>query len=55
MNLPQQTLVEKAVSRVETHWLSGKEKVLGTAVSKEADADSVQEHKRTHHYWFPWK
>ena len=29
------------VHGVETHWLSGKEKVLGTEVSKEGHADSV--------------
>ena len=30
--------------------LSGKEKVLGTAISKEGHANSVQGHERTHHY-----
>ena len=39
----------------ETHWISGDKKVPGTAVSKEVDADSLQERGRTHHYWFPWK
>ena len=32
------------VYRVEIHWLSGKEKVLGTAVNKKGDSDS--------HLWY---
>ena len=31
--------VEKTVHEMETHWLSGKEKVLGAAASKEDHAD----------------
>ena len=30
---------------METHWLSGKEKVPGVMVSKEGHADSVLEYK----------
>ena len=36
IGLPQ-AWVEKAVHGMKTHWLSGKEKVLGAAVSKEGD------------------
>ena len=55
MGLPQYTWVEKTVHGVETHLLSGKEKVLDAAFSKEDNADSVLEHWGTHHYWSPWK
>ena len=34
---------------MKTLWLSSKEKVLGTVVNKEGDADSVLGHKRNHH------
>ena len=47
--------MEKTVHRVETHWLSSKEKVLGAVVSKEGHADSVLGHEKTHHYWFTCK
>ena len=47
--------VEKTFHGVETHWLSGKEKVLGIADSKGAHADSLLGYERTHHYLFPWK
>ena len=33
---------------VETHTLSGKEKVLGLAVHKEGDTDRLMEHEKTH-------
>ena len=33
--------VEKSIHEVETHWLSGKEKVLGEAVSTEDHAISI--------------
>ena len=39
----------------KTHWLSGKERFLGAAVSKEGHTDSVLEHEKSYHYWFPWK
>ena len=55
MGLPRWAWVEKTVHRVETHWLSSKEKVLDTAVSKEGHADSILWHERTHHYCFSWK
>ena len=44
--------VEKIDHRVETHLLSGEEKVLGTVISKEGHADSHLRHERAHHYWF---
>ena len=55
MALPQWTWVEKTLHGVESHWLSGKEKVLGIAASKEGHGDSVLGHKRINHYKFPWK
>ena len=48
-------LLWASLHRVETHWLSGKEKVPGAAVRKEGHADSLLEHERNHHYWFHWK
>ena len=54
IGLPQRTLVETTVHRVETRWLSSKESVPGEAVGKEGLADSL-EHEDTYHYWFPWK
>ena len=44
--------VQKTVCGVET--LSGKEKISGAIVSKEGYADSLLEHERIHHNWFPW-
>ena len=38
-----------------THTFSGKENVLSATVNKESHADCVLGHKRSHHYWFPWK
>ena len=35
---------------MKTHSLSGKEEVLGAAVSKEGHADSLLRHERTQHY-----
>ena len=55
ISLPQWAWVKKTVCEVETHWLFGKEKVLGIAVNKEDHADSLLGHERTHHYWFPLK
>ena len=43
------------IYRVETHWVSGKEKVSDSAVNKEGHTDSVLGDERAHHYWFPWK
>ena len=40
---------------METHWLSGKEKVPGAAVSKGGHADSLLGYEKTYYYWFPWK
>ncbi len=53
MGLQQRTWVEKRVHGVETHWISGKEKVSGAAVSKVAHADSLLEHDKIYHYLFP--
>ena len=55
MGLSLLVWIEKTVHEVEIHWLSSKEKVPGTAVSKEGDADSVLGQERRHYYWFPWK
>ena len=44
--------IKKTIYGMETHWLSGKEKVLSVAVSKESHADSLVGQERTHHYWF---
>ena len=38
----------------DNSWLSSKEKILGEEVTK-GQADSHLEHKRTHHFLFPWK
>ena len=40
MGLPLQTYIKKTVCVVETHLISCKENVLGTAASKEGHADS---------------
>ena len=55
MGLSLGAWVKKTVDREETQLLSGKEKVLGTAVSKEGHADNLLEHDRTHHNWFSKK
>ena len=39
----------KGTNRMETHWLSSKENVLGAVISKEGHADSLLEHERSHH------
>ena len=50
MGLSHRASVEETFHRVETHWLSDKEKV-----NKEGHADSVLGYERNHHYRFPWK
>ena len=40
IGLPIWTRVEKTVQGEETHWLSGKENVLGKMVSREGHVDS---------------
>ena len=55
LGLPLQACAEKTVYGVGKHCLSGKGKVLCTAVSKEGHADYVLGHEMTHHYWFLWK
>ena len=55
MSLQLQAWVEKTVHGVETHWLSGKEKVPAATVSKVGYSDSILEHEKTPHNWFPWK
>ena len=53
MGLPPQAWVEKTVYVVvETHWFSCKEKVLGSAESKEGHTDSLLEDEKTHCYWY---
>ena len=54
MGLPLWSWVEKIVHGLETHWLSGKEKVP-SITSKEGHSDSLLGHERIHHYWFLWK
>ena len=45
---------KKTINKVEIHWLSKKEQVLGAVVNKEGHADdSVLGHERIHHDWFP--
>ena len=41
IGLPLEASVEKLVYGVETYWLSGKEKLLGAAISKEGHVDNV--------------
>ena len=41
MALPLQALVKETIHRVETHQLCRKEKIPGTAVSKEDYADNL--------------
>ena len=53
--MSQWTRVDKTVNRVETHWLSRTEKVLGATVSKESHANSVLGHERNHYNLYPWK
>ena len=48
MGLPLKAQDEKRIHRVETHWLSSKEKVADTMVSKEGHADCLLEDERTH-------
>ena len=56
MSMKKYISVQKMfANRLEVHWLSSKEKILGTAVSKEGYADNLQKHERTRQYWFPWK
>ena len=54
MALLLQACVKNIVYGMETHLLSGKEKIPGVAVCKEGYADSLLGHERTHNYWFPW-
>ena len=53
MNLAKGGLVEKTMEWKHTD--SGKEKFLGSGISKEGHTDILLRHKRTHCYWFPWK
>ena len=46
MDLPLWDWVEKTVHGVEIHWLFGKEKVLGTVISKEGHADIFLRHEK---------
>ena len=54
MGLPLYDWVKKTLHRMETHWLSDKEKVPGAITSK-GHADCLLGHERTHHNWFSWK
>ena len=53
MGLPLLARVENTVHGMETDWLSGREKVSATVISKEGHTDSLLEHEKTHNYWFP--
>ena len=55
MGLPLQTWVKKTVYGMETCRISGKEKVLGAAVSKDSHANRLEGYEMMHHYWFPWE
>ena len=50
MGLPQLAWIKKTVHEVETHRLSSKEKIQGTALSK-----GLLGYEGTHHNRFPWK
>ena len=52
MCLPLRAWMQKTIQGVETHLFSGKEIVLGTADSKEGDAEIMIGHEMTYHYWF---
>ena len=39
-------------AQMETHWLSGKEKVADAAVRRESHNDSFQEHESVNYYCF---
>ena len=45
ISLPLETWVKKTVHGVEAHWLSSKEKVPGSAISKEGQADSFLDYE----------
>ena len=53
--LNKNLILEETDHGLETHWLSAKEKILGTEVSKEGQADNILKHERPHHYWLLWK
>ena len=55
MGVPSRASVKKTFYEVETHWLSGKEKIVDAASSKEGLAYSVLGHEKTHPNWFPLK
>ena len=50
IGLPLQAWLE---NRAKKHWLSGKEKVPGVAVSKEGHVNNLLGHERTNDNWFP--
>ena len=55
MGLPLQIRVKKTIHQVKTHWLSSKEKVLGTVFSQKGHTESLLRQERAHHNSFPWK
>ena len=55
VDLPLRTRVNKTEYGVETHQLSGKEKILNAAVRNEGQTDRLLGNERTNHYRFPWK
>ena len=50
IGLSLQTWVKKTIHGMEMYWLSSKEKVLGSVISKEGHAVSVLGYEKTHHY-----
>ena len=52
MGLPQQTWIKKTFIEWKKHWLPGKEKIAGEAVSK-GHATNLFDHEGTYHFWFP--
>ena len=55
VGLPSWAWVKKTVYRVETHWLTDKEKVSGSAFHKKGHVYSLLGHESNHDNWFPWK
>ena len=50
VGLPRGVWVEKTVYGVQTHWLSGTEKILDEAASKQDDTENLLGHRRINQY-----
>ena len=55
MDLLQWAWEKKRIHGIDTSWLFGKEKILGTVVSKEGHADCLLRQERMQDYQFSWK